>query len=295
MRVLILGGNGMLGHKLVQQLKADFQVSATFRRSPAEEPYADLYGGIQTIDKVEAYDFTSVESAIDASNPEVVINAIGVIKQLAGSKDVIQSLTVNSLLPQRLGELAQERNFRLIHVSTDCVFDGVSGGYRETDIPNALDLYGQSKHWGEVSGANCITLRTSIIGRELGSSHSLIDWFLSNRGKQVNGYTNAIYSGFPTIVFADIIRDLITNFVELTGLFQVSSEPINKFDLLQLVNSAFDAGVDIERYDEFKIDRSLDSTSFRTATGFVPMPWPEMIERMAADPTPYDKWKQKDL
>lgn len=295
MRVLILGGNGMLGHKLVQQLKTDFSVSATFRRSPSGQPYSDLYNGIQTIDKVEANDFSTVESAIAASDPDVVINAIGVIKQLAGSKDVIQSLTVNSLLPQRLSDLAQKHGFRLIHISTDCVFDGEAGGYTETDVPNALDLYGQSKHWGEVSGPNCLTLRTSIIGRELGSSHSLVDWFLSNRGKQVSGYSNAIYSGFPTIVFADIIRDLITNFVELTGLFQVSSEPINKFDLLGLVNSAFDAGVDIQRYDEFRIDRSLNSTSFRSATGFVPMSWPEMIERMAADTTPYDKWKQKNL
>lgn len=295
MRVLILGGNGMLGHKLVQRLKTDFSVAATFRHSPLQEPYFEIYDGVEIIDGVEALDFSSVENAIIGANPDVVLNAIGVIKQLAESKDVVQSLTVNSILPQRLGDLAVRENFRLIHVSTDCVFDGESGNYKEADVPNALDLYGQSKHWGEVSGLNCLTLRTSIIGRELGSSHSLVDWFLSNRGRQVKGYTNAIYSGFPTVVFADIIRDLITYSGNLSGLFQVSSDPINKYDLLRLVNSAFDAQVDIEPFEEFRIDRSLDSTSFRNTTGFVPPTWAEMIERMAADPTPYDKWKQQGL
>lgn len=291
MRILILGGNGMLGHKLVQLLKTDFSLTATFRRSPVDGPFSEIYDGIDVIEEVDAYDFASVESAISRAEPDVVINAIGVIKQLAGAKDVIQSLTVNSILPQRLAELAAVKNFRLILISTDCVFDGSKGGYKETDVPDALDLYGQSKRWGEVQRPNCITLRTSIIGRELGSSHSLIDWFLSNRGGTVKGYVNAIYSGFPTIVFADIIRDLITESGHLSGLFQVSSEPINKLELLRLVNSAFQAEIEIERFEDFKIDRSLDSTLFRSATGFVPPSWPEMVARMAADPTPYDKWK----
>ncbi|MDM7922908.1 MAG: SDR family oxidoreductase [Pyrinomonadaceae bacterium] len=292
MKVLVLGGTGMLGHKLVQRLKERFSVSTTVRELADDVPYKELFDGAKVIRDVDATDFSAIERSIDEIAPEVVINAIGVIKQLAGAKDVIQSLTLNSLLPQRLADLAPARGFRLIHVSTDCVFDGEKGNYSESDIPNALDLYGQSKRWGEVVGPQCLTLRTSIIGRELGTSHSLVDWFLSNRGGTVKGYKNAIYSGFPTTVVTDIIGDLIQHHPDLYGLYQVSSRPINKLELLELINSSFNADIDIEPFEEFHIDRSLDGSRFEMETGFSPPSWDEMIEKMAADPTPYDEWKQ---
>ena len=292
MKVLVLGGTGMLGHKLVQRLKERFTVAAAVRTIADNAPYRAIFDGVEVIQSINAMEFSSVERAITTVAPDVVVNAIGVIKQLAESKDVIQSLTLNSLLPQRLAETARRDGFRLIHVSTDCVFDGIKGNYSEADTPNALDLYGQSKHWGEVSGAGCLTLRTSIIGRELGTSHSLVDWFLSNRGGSVKGYVNAIYSGFPTIVFADIIGDLIHEHPELSGLYQVSSRPINKLELLKLLNAGFNSGINIEPFEEFQIDRSLNGSRFESETSFSPAPWPEMIDRMAADPTPYDEWKK---
>ena len=141
-------------------------------------------------------------------------------------------------------------------------------------------------------GGNCLTVRSSIIGRELGTSHSLVEWFIDNRGKRVKGFAGAVYSGFPTVVFADIIKFLLTDHKNLSGLFNISSDPINKFDLLTLINSAKALDIEIERDEDFKIDRSLDSTKFRNETGFVTKPWPEMIELMAADPTPYDKWRK---
>ena len=201
-------------------------------------------------------------------------------------------MTVNSIFPHRLAELAAYAGFRLVCISTDCVFDGVKGNYSENDTPNAADLYGKSKDLGEVISGNAITLRTSIIGRELQSSHSLVEWFLSNRKGAVKGFVNAIYSGFPTIVLADIIKSLIFDFPEIRGLYHVSSDPINKFDLLSLLNETYQTNITIESDEEFKIDRSLDSSRFRGLTGWKPSAWNEMIIQMADEPTPYELWRK---
>lgn len=281
MKVLIFGGNGMLGHQLVKVLRNRHEVWNTIR---GQFSSVELYGILDeacTICSVKVEDNASVRRAINTANPDLVINAIGIIKQLPSSKDVITTLTVNSIFPHQLADLSEEFGFRLITVSTDCVFDGIKGSYSEDDVPNATDLYGKSKNLGELTDGNCLTLRTSIIGRELGSAHSLVEWFMSNQGKTVKGFVNAIYSGFPTVVFADIIADLIENHSELSGLYHVSSDPINKFDLLTLIKAEYDLDIEIERFEDFKIDRSLDSTRFRTAVGFKPSPWPDMIKAMA--------------
>jgi dTDP-4-dehydrorhamnose reductase len=291
-RVLILGGTGMLGHKLVQRLSSELDVWCTIRGSFDTVSDYGIFTSKTTIEKINVENESDLHQAIEAASPEFVINAAGIIKQLPTSKDVITTLSVNSILPHRLKPLAINYDFQLICISTDCVFQGDKGSYREEDPADALDLYGRSKNIGEVTGENCLTIRTSIIGRELRSSHSLVEWFLSNRGKQVNGFVNAIYSGFPTVVFADIILELIRRKEPLNGLYHVSSDPINKFDLLELVNREYRAGVEIKRSEDFKIDRSLDSLRFREETGFAPPPWPEMIRRMAADTTPYDLWRK---
>ena len=244
------------------------------------------------LENVDVSDLDSSRAAIEKIKPDVVINAVGVVKQRPESEDVIKTLSINSLFPQRLAELSREYNFRLITVSTDCVFSGDKGNYSEDDLADARDLYGISKLLGEVKDDNCLTIRTSIIGRELASAHSLVEWFLSNRGNAVKGYLNAIYSGFPTIVLAEIISDIITNHAGLNGVYHVSSDPINKFDLLGLLNKYYQADVVIEPFEDFVIDRSLDSSAFRKATGFSPLGWEHMIEQMASDPTPYETWKK---
>jgi dTDP-4-dehydrorhamnose reductase len=292
MKLLIFGGGGMLGHKLVRQFRDKFDVWATVRGRAADYARFDLLRPERMIGGINVEDAGAVRRAIEAVNPDVVINAVGIIKQLPSAGDVIKTLEINSIFPNRLAELAREFGFRLICISTDCVFNGLNGNYTEDSVPDAYDLYGKSKNLGEVTGENCLTLRTSIIGRELGTSHSLVDWFLSNRGKKVKGFVNAIYSGFPTIVFADIIASLITDHPKLHGLYHVSSEPINKFDLLLMVGKYYRADIEIEPDTDFRIDRSLDSTRFRKETGFQPLDWEEMVRRMAADPTPYDKWKR---
>lgn len=291
MKVLVFGAAGMLGHKLYQRLSSRFDVAATIRGEFSSIGRFGIFDPTKIIENIDVRDRSSVESAIVAARPDVVINAVGVIKQLPSAKDVITTLEINAIFPHRLAELGAKYGFRTISVSTDCVFDGVKGHYTESDIPNATDLYGKSKALGELTDENCLTLRTSIIGRELGTSHSLVDWFLSNRGGSVKGFTRAIYSGFPTIVFADIIGDLVANRPELSGLYQVASQPINKFELLKLVNSAYDANIEIVPENDFAIDRSLDAAKFNELIGFKPAPWPELVARMAADETDYDAFK----
>ena len=292
MRVLIFGANGMLGHKLVQQLGSQFDVFGTIRGDFSAVERFGTFDRERIIEFVDPENVDSIEQAFDTAQPDVVINAIGVIKQVPNAADVINTLRVNSIFPHLLAQAAERHRFRLVTISTDCVFDGKNGNYTEDDTPNATDLYGKSKYLGEVSGPNCLTIRTSIIGRELASVHSLVEWVLSNRGKRIEGFTNAIYSGFPTIVFADIIARLINDHKELNGLYHIASTPISKFELVSLINKYYGAGIEIVPSGDFQIDRSLDGSRFNAMTGFTPQPWEEMVRIMAADATPYDSWRK---
>lgn len=280
----------MLGHKLYQRLSDGFEVFATIRGPFESVERFGIFQRNSTIENIDLFDDSEVRRAVESVRPDVLINAAGVIKQRPTSKDVVTTLSINSILPHRLAALGQEHGFRTIVISTDCVFSGAKGNYSETDEPDARDLYGISKGLGELTGDNCLTLRTSIIGRELQTGHGLVEWFLSNRGGSVKGFTRAIYSGFPTVVFADIISNLLVNFPQLSGIYHVSSDPIDKCTLLELVNAAFDAKVQIEPDDTFVIDRSLDSSKFRHETSFEPLAWDKMIELMASDAKPYSNF-----
>jgi dTDP-4-dehydrorhamnose reductase len=288
MRVLILGATGMLGHKLYQQFQGRFDVFATARQSLSG--YADfgIFQESQIIKGVDAFNFDSVAAAVAKVQPDVVINCIGVIKQLEAAKDPIISLTINSLFPHRVANLCRAAGIRFIHVSTDCVFNGRKGMYTEADPSDAEDLYGRTKFLGEVDYEGCLTLRTSIIGRELGAPTGLVDWFLSNQGGKVRGYRRAIYTGFTTIALSAIIANILEQHPQLSGVYQASSQPINKYDLLLLIRSAFNANIEVEPYDDFILDRSLDSSRFRSQTGFAPPTWEQMIQEMANDSAPYD-------
>ncbi|HEY8560609.1 MAG TPA: SDR family oxidoreductase [Pyrinomonadaceae bacterium] len=292
MKILVIGASGMLGHKLVQCWRGKFDVWATLRGGHDSYARFGIFESKKIVEEVDAEDFETVARAIEKVRPDVIFNAVGVIKQLPTSKDVVKTLTINSIFPHRLAEIAAKSAARLINIGTDCVFDGKKGNYKEEDVSDATDLYGKSKNLGEVVEGNCLTLRTSIIGRELRSEHSMVEWFLTNRGKTVKGFTNAIYTGFPTVVMAEILADVIENRPDLRGLYHVSSAPINKYELLKMIREAYRAEIEIEPFDDFRIDRSLDSTRFRQAVGFRPPSWREMIEKMAADRTPYDEWRK---
>ncbi len=281
-RILVLGGTGMLGHKVVQTLAPSFETSAAVRRGRA----LSRLPGIDRVKILEGVDVTqqdAVAAMLAAVKPAVIVNCIGVVKQLAAAKDPVPSLTINSLLPHRLAALARLGGARLIHISTDCVFSGRKGMYQETDVADAEDLYGRSKLLGEVGGEQCLTLRTSIIGRELESANGLVEWFLSQRGGRVKGYSTAIFSGLTTIALAQEIHRVIAEFPGLNGLYQVSVDAIDKATLLGLLRSAFHAAVEVIPDGSLKIDRSLVSTRYRQATGFTPPSWSRLVEEMAAD------------
>lgn len=287
MRVLILGGTGMLGHKLWQVCRLRFETWVTVRAAHAPRAACGFYDAERLVGGVDAADFDTVVRAVAAVQPDSVVNAIGIVKQLPAANDAIQALTINSIFPHRLAALCRAARARLIHISTDCVFSGRKGMYTEDDPVDATDLYGRSKALGEVDAPGCLTLRTSIIGRQLTGTTGLLEWFLSNGSRTVPGFTGAIYTGLPTISLAGVVADLLARHPDLDGVYHVSSDPITKFDLLCLLRDALRIDVRITPARDPRIDRSLDSSRFRAAADFSPPPWSQLIRDLAADQTPY--------
>jgi dTDP-4-dehydrorhamnose reductase len=280
MNVLVLGATGMLGSTAFNVLSADsgLKVYGTVRNSASLAHFPSVLSPniIVGID-VEQQD--SLVRAIAISQPKVIVNCVGLVKQLSTADNPLFALPLNSLLPHRLAGLCDVIGGRLIHISTDCVFSGSKGNYLETDSPDASDLYGRSKLIGEVVAKNAITLRTSIIGHELNSAKSLLNWFLAQKGT-VKGFTKAVFSGLPTVELSKIIRDVVIPNPNLYGLYHVASDPINKFDLLNLVAERYGKKVQIQPSDELVIDRSLNAEKFLRATNYKSPAWPELVKAM---------------
>jgi dTDP-4-dehydrorhamnose reductase len=273
----------MLGHKLYQVLSETFDVWALVRRPIADSRAKALIPAEKTLVISEMICGDGLRAAFEELRPEVIINSAGIIKQSSASARLSDLIQVNSVLPHKIAEIAEQIRARVINISTDCVFSGSKGKYKESDTPDATDIYGRSKLLGELSCGHCLTIRTSVIGRELGTQNSLVEWFLANRDGTVNGYANAIYSGMPTIIFAGIISELILRKVPLSGVYHLASTPISKFQLLQMLNDAYGSNVKILPTDEPRIDRSLDGSRFVEATGITVPNWDEMIRRMVND------------
>ena len=281
MRVLILGGEGMLGHQLLIELSKRHDVIVTLRQDAEAYRNHWLFSSKNSIPGVDVTDLTRVRHTIQTARPQAVVNAIGVVKQGSDSGDIIRNLEVNSLLPHRLAELCAEASTRLVHVSTDCVFSGTRGAYMESDIADATDLYGRTKFLGEVTGSGCVTLRTSIIGLELKRRKSLVEWFLAARG-EISGYTRAIYSGLTTAEFARVVLLLLEDFPALNGLFHVVSEPISKHDILiALARNLHRSDVTIRPDPSFVCDRSMVGDKFNRATGYQSPSWPALLAELS--------------
>lgn len=280
MRILILGAGGMLGNAMIRALseKKDWQVYGTVRSESSKRFFVAgiaerLLSGID----VEQHD--SLVKTFSRVNPDVVINCVGLVKQLADADDPLQAIPINALLPHRLAGLCELSGARLVHISTDCVFAGDKGDYSEFAPSDAVDLYGRSKFLGEVSYPHTITLRTSLIGHELQSAHGLIDWFLSQQG-QCKGFTRAIFSGLPTVVMAEMIRDVVIPRTDLFGVYHVAAQPISKYHLLKLVADVYGKSIEITPDEQLIINRSLNADHFKLATGYVAPEWPELVRRM---------------
>ena len=282
MKVLVIGASGMLGSTVLRVLseKSDWQVFGTVRDEKVKQSFSEAIGK-RIRAGVDVEEQHSLIKVLDQIRPDVVINCTGLTKHKLESEDSLVSIPINALVPHQLAELCKLVDARLIHVSTDCVFSGEKGGYVESDPTDARDAYGKTKALGEVDYPHAITLRTSIIGHELQSKISLLDWFLS-QGASCKGYTRAIFSGLPTVVFAQIIRDVVIPHKELSGLYHVAAQPISKFNLLKLIADVYGKSINIEPDDTLVVDRSLDATRFFRATGYVAPAWPELIKTMHA-------------
>ncbi len=281
MRILILGGDGMLGHQLFKHLGADHDVRVTLRRDLGAYRELDLFKPDNAYAGIEAGDTEALLEATGDFHPEAVINGIGIVKQRDQAKASMPSLEINALLPHRLALLCKAIGARLIHMSTDCVFSGRTGNYREQDPPDAEDLYGKTKFLGELHDANCVTMRTSIIGLELSRKTGLVEWFLAQKGS-IKGFRRAIYSGFTTAEMARVIERVLLEHKELHGVWHVASTPISKYELLCMLAEKIErTDVNIEPDDSFVCDRSLDGTRFTQATGYAAPSWDAMLAELA--------------
>jgi dTDP-4-dehydrorhamnose reductase len=279
--VLILGASGMLGNAVFRHFndRTTCTTLGTVRSKRALELFGARYRSA-LIPGIDVEDPVVLEELMTVRRPDVIINCVGLVKQLKEAQDPVAAVSINSLLPHRLAKAASRIGARLVHLSTDCVFTGDRGMYREDDLPDAADMYGRSKLLGEVIGPGCVTLRTSIIGHELGTSHSLISWFLSQPGP-VNGFRRAVFSGLPAGEIARVIERHVLPNPELAGLWHLSANPIDKHGLLSLVAEVYGRSTVIHPKDSPVIDRSLDSSRFRARTGYSPPPWPQLIRDMS--------------
>lgn len=279
--ILVVGASGMLGHEAIRVLAPDFEVWGACRSPELLPdlgiPRERIVGGLDASDAESAY------SLLETVNPDVVINAVGIVKQRPDAKAAIPSIAINSLFPHVLADACERVDARMVHVSTDCVFSGTRGAYTEDDVPDAFDLYGRSKLLGEVTDRdNTVTLRTSIIGWQLGEPTGLVGWFAAHKDEPLRGFTKAVFSGLTTRALTQVVRDVVIPDASLSGLWQVSADPIDKHTLLVTLAEHLGWDVDITPVDEPVIDRSLDSSMFRRRTGWTPPSWAQMLEELAA-------------
>tara|TARA_Y100000991_G_scaffold74397_1_gene56007 strand:+ start:446 stop:1315 length:870 start_codon:yes stop_codon:yes gene_type:complete len=278
--IIVLGVNGMLGNTLFQYFKdkTNLNIKGILRKKNSL-PLSFKYSKSEDLIECDVLLEGNLKSLIQYLKPNFIINCIGIVKKHSDSNNPLASIKVNSLFPHLLSNICEENNSKLIHISTDCVFSGKSGFYTEKDQTDPIDLYGRTKLLGEVLNGEDLTLRTSCIGEELITRRNLLSWFLS-QSETVDGFSNAIFSGLPTIEIARIILKLIIPNPSLKGIYHLSSNPIDKYSLLNLIKKVYKKNILIKKNIEYCVDRSLDSTKFRKATGYEPLSWNELVEIM---------------
>ena len=279
-KVLVFGVTGMLGNAMFRYLSTDLDliVYGTARGESARK-YFPVDQSNYLITGIDVENHNSLVKVFAIVRPDIVINCVGVVKQLTDANDPLIVVPINTLLPHRLAALCNATSARLVHISTDCVFSGSKGNYLESDFPDACDLYGRTKLLGEVDYPHAITLRTSIIGHELAGHRSLVGWFLAQQNS-VKGFTKAIFSGLPTVELSRIVHDFVLPRPSLRGLYHIASKPINKFELLKNISITYKNSIEIIPDESLVIDRSLNAKRFTDETGYVAPDWPDLIQRM---------------
>ncbi|GAB5377026.1 MAG: SDR family oxidoreductase [Acuticoccus sp.] len=283
MTVLVLGAGGMLGLALCRELAARLPGGARWRRAcGGARPRIALPPGLDVAPHVDALQIDSINAALERFRPHTVINAIGFVKNRGGRDEIDLMLAVNGLFPHQLAERCRAFGARLIHFSSDCVFSGTRGAYRETDPPDAQDVYGHSKALGEVTSRHALTLRTSMIGLPGFGGRGLLGWFL-DRSDPVKGFTNAVFSGPTAPELARLVAHIITARGPYGGLLHVAAAPIDKFTLLSMLGTAFARDTEIVPDGALRIDRSLRADRLAARYGYSAPSWPAMVDELAAE------------
>ena len=285
MKILILGANGMIGHQMWRKLDQAFpgQVWGSVRNEATFYKKFGIFKSERLIPHLDVTDFVKTQRVLDEHKPDVILNCIGITLRKPEIKNSELCLEVNSMFPHRLSFWVKKNKTRLIHFSTDCVFDGSDGLYDEDSDPTAKDVYGKTKFLGEVSGQGCLTLRTPILGREIEGKTELVEWFLAQKNKKIKGFANAIYSGITSPEIAKQVIQIIKNYPNLEGLYQISSQPISKYDLLVMLNEIAAVDATIERDETYATNKSLDSKKYRQLTGYQPPSWHYMLTEMMGE------------
>jgi len=282
MRILILGVSGLIGHKLLQELSSDFEVFGTLHRKKSDYGNLTLFSGNNIIESVDIVDFKMLKGVLRAINPDVILNCVGITKRKIDLNTPFEPISINALFPHRLAGWAKENQKRVIHFSTDCVFDGKVGNYSEESLTTAEDIYGRTKALGEINYNHTLTIRSSFIGQELFDRTELLDWFLAQDGKQINGFKNTFYSGVSTIFMAQVVRNIILNFPELSGIYQLAPEkPISKFELLSIAKEVFNVNVEIIPDEAHVHKPTLDASKLKNKINLIVPSWKEMMSGLA--------------
>ena len=281
MKILILGGYGMIGHKMAQVLSVqNHEIFISVRESKdltlkRISPKAKVF--FNDVLKDSILDF------LDKVNPDVIINAIGITIRRGAAENISDTIYLNSLFPHQISSWALAFKKRLIHFSTDCVFSGSEGSYLEDATPNALDYYGKTKGLGEINSKSSLTIRSSMIGPELYNKTELFEWIINNKEKEINGFSRVMYSGVTTVYMARLLADLIDNHKNLSGIYNIASKPISKFELLHLINDNFDLGLIINDNKTVISNKTLNASKIEKVIGFQPPSWDELIFELKKD------------
>ena len=268
MKILILGSSGILSKTLQLYLNKKNVDFLTISRESNNN---------KNINLKNISNFKNLEQLIFKIRPTHIINCVGITKFNNAYKNKKLTVLLNTKMPIYLSELCKLNKIYLLHISSDCVFSGKKGNYTDNSYKDAKDLYGLSKKEGEVKNKFTTTIRTSFIGPELNTKKSLLSWFLSEK-KFVRGYSKAFFSGITSLEVCRIIYNyFIKKNILQNKIINIGSRRISKFTLLTKIRKIFKKDINIVRYQNFIIDRSLDSKKFRKLTSYKMVKWDKML------------------
>ena len=285
MKIIILGASGLIGHKLLHTFKnSDHEIFGIIHGKKNDFLNIEFLQEDSILEEFNILDFIKLEGIFDAIKPDVVLNCVGITKRKEEVNNLEYTIEVNSLFPHKLANLAKRMNFRVIHFSTDCVFNGETGNYNEESNTTGEDIYGKTKALGEIKYPHTLTVRSSFIGRELTGQTELLEWLISQNGKTIKGFTKAMYSGVSTTFMSRVILDIMENYPKLSNLYQLATpEPISKYDLLCLARDSFSLDIEIVPDDTFEIQPTLNGKKLRKAMNLTIPSWEEMMNELASD------------